>query len=183
MNQTDDKNRMRQAALDARKQGGDAAALTANLRQVLADHSAAIVSAYWPIRGEADPLQALVGHGGDVCLPVVTGKDVPLVFRLWDGTEATLEAGSFNTSHPHPRQPETEPQVLIVPLAGFDRAGNRLGYGGGYYDRTLQKLRAKGPVLAVGLAWAVQELPVIPVEPTDQPLDLIVTDREIIVPV
>lgn len=174
-----DKNQMRQAALIARKQGGDANALTAHLRSILADHRGVVVSGYWPIRGEADPRPALSEHDGDICLPVVTDKDMPLIFRLWDGTEATLETGAFNTSHPHPQQPEIEPQVLIVPLAGFDRAGNRLGYGGGYYDRTLERLRAKGPVLAIGLAWAVQELPVIPVEATDQPLDAIVTDQEI----
>ena len=72
------------------------------------------------------------------------------------------------------------PQVLIVPLVGFDRHGSRLGYGGGFYDRTLSDLRRAGQVTAIGLAWGAQELPLIPVEPTDEPLDVIVTDRGVI---
>ena len=77
---------------------------------------------------------------------------------------------------------ELRPEVLIVPLAGFDRAGNRLGYGGGFYDRTLAQLRASGPTLAIGFAYGVQEIRAIPVEVTDAPLDLIVTDHDVILP-
>ena len=78
------------------------------------------------------------------------------------------------------RHPRLRPRVLIVPLAGFDAAGNRLGYGGGYYDRTLQLLRETGPVTAIGLAFACQQLPAIPAEPFDQPLDMIVTDQGVL---
>ncbi|MDH3263737.1 MAG: 5-formyltetrahydrofolate cyclo-ligase, partial [Paracoccaceae bacterium] len=74
------------------------------------------------------------------------------------------------------------PEVLVVPLVAFDRRGYRLGYGGGFYDRTLEHLRAEGPALAIGFAWAAQEDPALPVEPTDQRLDLIVTERETIRP-
>lgn len=130
------------------------------------------------MRGEADPRAGMAAHQGPVCLPVVTGRAVPLVFRLWDG--GPLARGSYGTSHPADSAQVVQPQVLIVPLAAFDLAGNRIGYGGGYYDRTLQLLRQKGPVTAIGLAFACQELPAIPTEPTDQFLDRIVTDQGVI---
>lgn len=168
---------LRRQALAARRQGGDAAELSRHLAEVLAPYGAAVLAGYWPMRDEADPRPAMDAHPGPVCLPVVLGPARPLVFRRYDGR---LEPGGFGTSHPPADCPELTPEVLIVPLAGFDRAGNRLGYGGGFYDRSLQALRAKGPVLAVGFAYAVQEIRVIPVEPTDEKLDLIVTDREIL---
>lgn len=177
-----DKNSLRKQALDARNSGGDADALTRNLRQVLAPWRDHVVAGYWPIRGEADPLPAILGLHAAVCLPVVVGPARPLIFRKWSGREDELETGKFATRHPQPTAIEVRPRVVVVPLAGFDRAGNRLGYGGGFYDRTLETLRQTGPVLAVACAYGVQELPLIPVEPTDQPLDLIVTDREIIRP-
>lgn len=171
------KNELRKQALAARMQGGDDAALTRHLSRVLAGHRGAVLSGYWPMRGEADPRPAMDLHDGPVCLPVVVAKAQPLVFRRYDGL---LEQGSFGTSHPPATAPVLIPQVLIVPLAGFDRAGNRLGYGGGFYDRTLQALRATGPVTAIGFAYAVQEIREIPAEGTDEPLDFIVTDREIL---
>ena len=173
------KGDLRRAALAARAAGGDAAALSRNLRAVLEPHRDRVVAAYWPMRDEADPRPALVGHRGPVCLPVVAGPARPLVFRRHDGR---LEPGLFGTAHPPADSPELRPEVVIVPLAAFDRAGHRLGYGGGFYDRTLAELRRTGPVLAIGFGYAVQEIRAVPAEPTDQPLDLIVTDREIIRP-
>ncbi|WP_199259293.1 5-formyltetrahydrofolate cyclo-ligase [Paracoccus binzhouensis] len=170
---------LRRQALAARGQGGDAAAMARQLIAALAPHRGKVLAGYWPMRDEADPRPAMAAHDGPVCLPVVPGPGRPLVFRAWDGR---LEAGSFGTSHPPADSPELRPEVLIVPLAGFDRQGNRLGYGGGFYDRTLEKLRAEGGVVAIGYAFAVQEIRAIPVEPTDQPLDLIVTDRGVILP-
>lgn len=172
------KAELRRAALAARGQGGDAAALTRNLIAALAPHAGQTLAGYWPMRDEADPRPAMAAHDGPICLPVVTGPARPLVFRRFDGR---LEPGGFGTSHPPANSPELRPRVLIVPLAGFDRAGNRLGYGGGFYDRSLAELRALGPVTAIGFAYSVQEIEKIPVEPTDAPLDLIVTDREVIV--
>ena len=102
----------------------------------------------------------------------------PLRFRRFAGE---VEAGAFGTSHPPETHEIMVPQVLIVPLVGFDRHGSRIGYGGGFYDRTLAELRGQGPVTAIGLAWAGQELAHIPVESTDEPLDAIVTDRGILV--
>ncbi|SMO51656.1 5-formyltetrahydrofolate cyclo-ligase [Paracoccus laeviglucosivorans] len=168
---------LRKQALAARMQGGDDAALTRHLSEILAGRGAKVLAGYWPMRGEADPRPAMAMHDGPVCLPVVLGPARPLVFRRFDGT---LEQGSFGTSHPPAEAEELTPEVLIVPLAGFDRAGNRLGYGGGFYDRTLEVLRAKGPVTAIGFAYSVQEIRAIPAEATDQPLDFIVTDREIL---
>lgn len=170
-----DKSALRARALAARAQGGDGDALTRHLIDALAPHRGAVLSGYWPMRDEPDPRPAMAAHDGPVCLPVVPGKAVPLVFRQWDGEP--LVPGPFGTSHPGDSQPVLRPAVLIVPLAGFDRRGNRIGYGGGYYDRTLQLLRKSGGATAIGLAFAVQELPDIPAEPFDQPLDLIVTDR------
>lgn len=173
-----DKSALRKQALAARGQGGDQAGIDRKLANALAPFAGRVLSGYIAMRGEADPRAAMAAHQGPVCLPVVPGKAVPLIFRAWDG--GALVPGPFGTSHPPEDAPLLVPQVLIVPLAGFDRAGNRIGYGGGYYDRSLERLRANGPVTAIGLAFATQELPAIPAEPFDQPLDLVVTDREII---
>nr|WP_288949291.1 5-formyltetrahydrofolate cyclo-ligase [uncultured Paracoccus sp.] len=173
------KKQLRQQALAARGQGGDDEAVTRHLLEVLVPHRGKVLAGYWPMRDEADPRPAISAHDGPVCLPVVTGPARPLEFRAFDGR---LEAGSFGTSHPPADSPVMQPQVLIVPLAGFDREGHRLGYGGGFYDRTLEILRTSGPVVAIGLAYAVQEIRSIPVEPTDQSLDMIVTDQGVILP-
>lgn len=173
-----DKAALRARALAARAAAGDAAALTANLRAALAPFRGQVLAGYWPMRAEADPRPAMNGHDGPVCLPVVLGRATPLVFRRWQG--GPLVAGVFGTSHPPDSMPQIVPDVLIVPLVGFDAALNRLGYGGGFYDRTLALLRAARPTVAIGLAWAGQRLPALPVEPTDQPLDAVVTDREIL---
>lgn len=174
-----DKDRMRRAVLAARAQGGDGAALTRHLIAALAPYRGTVLAGYWPMRDEADPRPAMTAHDGPLCLPVVTGPARPLVFRAYDGV---LESGAFGTKHPPADSPVMRPRVLIVPLAGFDRQGNRLGYGGGFYDRTLESLRCQGDVTAIGYAYAVQELAAIPAEPTDQPLDLIVTDAGLIRP-
>ncbi|QRZ14880.1 5-formyltetrahydrofolate cyclo-ligase [Paracoccus methylovorus] len=173
------KSALRRQALAARGRGGDDAALTRHLIAALAPHRGKVLAGYWPMRDEADPRPAMAAHDGPVCLPVVTGPARPLEFRLHDGR---LEPGRFGTSHPLADSPVLRPEVLIVPLAGFDLAGHRLGYGGGFYDRTLDALRSMGPVTAIGLAYAVQEIRTIPAEETDQPLDLIVTDTGVIQP-
>ncbi|MBW7056690.1 5-formyltetrahydrofolate cyclo-ligase [Paracoccus bogoriensis] len=165
---------LRRAALAARAAGGDGAALTRHLVEVLLPHEGQVLAGYWPMRNEADPRPAMAAHRGPLCLPVVAGRDRPLAFRLWQGE--SLQPGPWGTSHPADSAPEMRPDIVIVPLAGFDRAGNRLGYGGGFYDRTLEMLRSAGSVRAIGLAFACQELPNIPAEAFDQPLDLIVTE-------
>jgi 5-formyltetrahydrofolate cyclo-ligase len=117
---------------------------------------------------------------GPVGVPVITGKGLPLQFRLWE-PDCAMIAGPFGAQVPATGDWMT-PQILIVPLVAFSRTGGRLGYGGGFYDRTLESLRARGPVLAIGFAYAAQEDPDLPLEPTDQPLDLIVTEQGIIAP-
>jgi 5-formyltetrahydrofolate cyclo-ligase len=174
------KSALRIEALARRSAGGDQQALQQRLSEVLAPHAGQVLSGYWPMRGEPDPRRAMDLHRGPVCLPVVTGRAVPLIFRAHDGQD--LVPGVYGTWHPAESQPEMRPSVLIVPLLGFDRHGMRLGYGGGYYDRTLALLRETAPVTAIGLAFACQELPRLPFDRFDQPLDLIVTDRETIIP-
>lgn len=172
---------LRKQALESRQRmGGDQARLERLLDQALRPHAGRVLAGYWPMRGEADPRPAMQSHDAPVCLPVVTGRAVPLVFRHWD--LGPLEAGPFGTSHPSESAKIMVPQVLIVPLVAYDRSGNRIGYGGGYYDRTLNRLRNAAPTVAIGLAYASQELDGIPAEEFDQRLDLIVTDDAVIVP-
>ena len=148
------------------------------LLPLLQAHRSRILSAYWPMRAEADPRPALAAHPGPICLPVVVARGQPLIFRGWRPGEPLAPAG-FGTEAPA-SGPELLPEVLIVPLLAFDRQGTRLGYGGGFYDRTLQALRTSAPRLAIGLAFAAQEVSSLPREVTDQPLDLIVTEAEVI---
>lgn len=169
---------LRARAMMARDAGGDAAALQENLRRALQPHAGRTLAGYWPMRGEPDPRPAMAGHDGPLCLPVVPGRAVPLVFRRWQGEP--LVPGPFGTCHPSDSMPQVTPEVLIVPLLAFDARLHRLGYGGGYYDRTLEMLRAGGPVLAIGLAWDAQRVESVPADPLDQMLDLLVTDAGIL---
>jgi 5-formyltetrahydrofolate cyclo-ligase len=136
-----------------------------------------IVAGYWRIKDELDCqpiLVRLMDTLQPVCLPVVLGDDQPLSLRLWEPDAPLYEAG-FGTLAPSEFAPQVQPDVIIMPLLGFDSTGTRLGYGGGYYDRTLVHL-AKKPRL-IGLAFAAQEFPSVPREPHDVPLDMVVTER------
>jgi 5-formyltetrahydrofolate cyclo-ligase len=126
------------------------------------------------------PLLGQIHHAGHpIGLPVVKGKGQPLLFRRWS-PGAPLVQGSFKVMTPAEGAPEIEPQVLLVPLLAFDRAGFRLGYGGGFYDRTLEKRRHEAhsghPLVAIGIGFAAQEAESLPLGPFDQPLDWIVTE-------
>ena len=159
---------------------GAGAAVRDRLRAALRLTDAAVVSGYWPMRGELDPrpaLLALAAAGHPLCLPVVAGKARPLFFRAW-APGAALVPGAFGAEVPAPESPVLQPSLLLVPLLAFDRRGYRLGYGGGFYDRTLAALRRAGEVTAVGLAFAGQEFDRVPAEATDERLDWIVTERE-----
>jgi 5-formyltetrahydrofolate cyclo-ligase len=140
-----------------------------------------VVAGYAPIGSEADPvdiLRRVAARGHPVALPCVEARKAALTFRLWT-CGAALVAGPHGTRAPSREAPEVEPRVLLVPLLAFDGRGHRLGYGGGYYDRTLAGLRMRSRgILAVGLAFAGQEVTHIPIEPDDEPLDWIVTERE-----
>lgn len=163
----------------AHAQGGDAAAQAA-LGAFLGDGGGRVLAGYLPIRTELDPLPVMAGWDGPVGVPVIAGRGLPLRFRLWrPGCE--MVEGPFGVPVPA-ADVEVVPEVLIVPLLAFDRGGGRLGYGGGFYDRTLARLRLAGRVRAVGYAYAAQEVPALPREPTDAPLDAIVTEAGVILP-
>ena len=136
----------------------------------------AVVAAYWRIRDELDCqpiLVRLMDNLQPVVLPVVLGPDEPLEMRVWEQGAALYPAG-FGTLAPAELAPQAAPDVVLMPLLGFDRMGTRLGYGGGYYDRTLAQLPHR-PRL-IGLAFAAQELDAIPRESHDIPLDAVVTE-------
>lgn len=140
----------------------------------------AIASGFWSMGDEIDVkplLHRLHDLGYRCCLPVTVKRGLPLLFRQWQPGD-TLVSGGFGTSIPGPAAPELQPDLLIVPLLAFDRRGYRLGYGGGFYDRTLQALRATGPRLAVGVGLSGQEVSEVPREDYDQRLDWMVTERE-----
>ena len=139
--------------------------------------AAAIVSAYCAIGAEFDPsilLARLAASGHRTCLPVLTPKGQPLEFRVWSPGEP-LVTRMWGIREPQPTAAEIEPDVLLVPLLAFDAHGWRLGYGGGYYDRTLQRLRARQPTIAIGVGFDEQEIGDVPHGPFDQPLDWVLT--------
>ena len=140
----------------------------------------ATVAGYVAKGDEADPsvlIDILSGHGCTIALPRVTGDNEPLAFAAWKRGEP-LVAGPFNIKEPRASAPVVTPDIIIVPLLAYDATGHRLGYGGGYYDRTLALLRSRNPsILAIGLAFGAQEVTHLAHEPNDQALDWIVTER------
>jgi len=138
-----------------------------------------VVSGFWPMAEELDirPLMIeLHNQGCQLCLPVVVAKRQPLVFRAWRPGDP-LEAGVFGTLHPSPKREVIEPDALIVPMLAVDEEGWRLGYGGGFYDRTLAGLRARKNITAVGVGFNAQLVPEVPHGPDDQRLDWLLTDK------
>jgi 5-formyltetrahydrofolate cyclo-ligase len=176
------------AALQARRD-----ALPAGERQAAAETIAArtfplpvgqgtIVSGFMPLKSEINPLplmQKLAGAGASLALPVIAGRGKPLIMRAWRWGEP-LGAGVWGIREPKPEAPEVEPDILLVPLLAFDRRGHRIGYGGGYYDMTIAQLRARKPITAIGVAFAAQEAAAVPANTFDAPLDLVLTEREVV---
>ena len=141
-----------------------------------------VVSLYWPINDEADamPLADVLSRAGiQTALPITIARGQPLHFRAWRPGDPHV-SGPWGFGHPTADAPLVEPDVLFVPLAAFDRRGARLGYGAGYYDATLESLRRRKPVRAIGVAFACQETLFLPTEPHDQPLDMVLTERDLI---
>jgi 5-formyltetrahydrofolate cyclo-ligase len=142
----------------------------------------AVVSGFSPIRSEINPfplLRAYAQAGARLALPTVVARGQPLRLREWSfGTE--LRRGQWGIREPMPEAPEVDPDILLVPLAAFDRRGYRIGYGAGYYDLTLNGLRARKPITAIGIAFAEQEIDVVPALSHDARLDLVVTERDVI---
>ena len=164
-------------ALSASARDAAAARLAAHGIDFAGPVTGAAISAYLAIGAELDPaplLARLVAAGARTCLPVLTAKGNPLVFRAWSPGEP-LVGRMWGIREPEPTAEIVEPDILLVPLLAFDAAGWRLGYGGGYYDRTLARLRALKPVVAIGLAFDEQQVDHVPRGPFDQPLDWVLT--------
>lgn len=138
-----------------------------------------VIAGYWPVRDEADPrqlMEALAQRGATLALPRIEARDEALSFRLWRKEDRLVD------NHHGIAEPGTEaelvvPDTMLVPLLAFDSDGHRLGYGGGYYDRTLDALRARGRVLAIGIAYAGQEVPQLPRAAHDHRIDMILTEN------
>jgi 5-formyltetrahydrofolate cyclo-ligase len=142
----------------------------------------AIVSGFMPMKSEINPLpllKRLAAQGARLALPVVAGRGKPLIMRAWK-LGAPLESGVWGIAQPPAAAPEVDPDILIVPFACFDRAGHRIGYGAGYYDMTITRLRGLKPVVAIGIGFAAQEIPRVPATERDARLDLVLTEREVI---
>jgi 5-formyltetrahydrofolate cyclo-ligase len=141
-----------------------------------------IVAGFLPMKSEINPIplmRRLADSGATLALPVVAGRGKPLIMRAWAFGEP-LVSGVWGIREPGPEAPEIAPDILLVPLLAFDRTGHRLGYGAGYYDMTIGALRARKPVVAVGIAFAAQEVNSVPISPRDARLDLVLTEREVI---
>jgi 5-formyltetrahydrofolate cyclo-ligase len=142
----------------------------------------AIVSGFMPLKSEINPLplmRKLADAGARLALPVVAGKGRPLTMRAFAfGDE--LASGVWGIREPKPDAPQVFPDILLVPMLVFDRRGHRIGYGAGYYDMTITDLRARKSVLAVGIAFAAQEIAEVPITPHDARLDFVLTEREAI---
>lgn len=171
--------RERRAAVPLDRRTAWSAAATARLLTVLDAAGPGPVAAFRALPEEIATdglIEALVARHGHVLLPRQEGKGRPLVFRRWAPGEP-LVPGPFGVSEPAPDAPVAEPRIVVVPLLAFDDRGYRLGYGGGFYDRTLARLQAASPPpLAIGFAFELQHLDAVPVGPYDRPLDGVVTE-------
>ena len=164
---------------EERKRAGEAIAARAF---PLAIMPGVVVSGFMPLKSEISPLslmQKLAGAGARLALPTIAGRGKPLTMRAWQ-FGAPLERGQWGIREPKADAPEVDPDFLLVPLLAFDRAGFRIGYGAGYYDMTIRRLRGLKPVTAVGIAFAAQEVAKVPTTERDERLDLVLTEREVI---
>lgn len=184
----DIKKQARLAAATIRKAAHQASADTAPLAlagqefPVQSSKTCNIVSAFFPYQSEMDTrplLGRLAGEGWTTALPIVIALGQPLLFRRWFPGEPTI-LGKWDIPRPSEEAPLVEPDVLLVPLLAFDYQGFRLGYGGGFYDRTLAQYRAARTVVAIGVGYAAQQVAEVPHDALDQPLDFIMTEQEVI---
>ena len=164
---------------DERRAAADA---IASRKFPLSVSASVIVSGFMPLKSEINPLplmQRLAEQGAGLALPRIVGRGQPLSMRSWE-FGGPLDRGQWGIREPKPDAPEVDPDILLVPLLAFDRAGYRIGYGAGYYDMTLARLRSLRTIIAVGIAFAAQEVSEIPKTPRDERLDLVLTEREVI---
>jgi 5-formyltetrahydrofolate cyclo-ligase len=141
-----------------------------------------IVSGFMPLKSEINPLplmRKLAGAGARLALPVIDARGKPLILRAFTFGDA-LNSGQWGIREPKQEAPEVAPDIMLVPLLAFDRTGHRVGYGAGYYDRTIAKFRAMKTVVAVGIAYAAQEIEAVPITERDARLDLVLTERDVI---
>ena len=184
---SDQKSALRAQALALRD------ALPAQERQAAAETIAArglpvevtpgtIVCGFMPMKSEINPLpllRKLSEAGASLALPAIAERGHALIMRAWKFGDP-FKAGQWGIREPMPEAPEVAPDILIVPLACFDRAGHRVGYGAGYYDMTIRALRARKKITSVGIAFAAQEIPTVPATERDERLDLVLTEREVV---
>jgi 5-formyltetrahydrofolate cyclo-ligase len=159
-----------------------AAAAIAGRAFPLAIKPGMIVAGFSPMKTEINPvplMRKLADLGAQLALPAIDGRGKPLIMRAWH-FGAPLASGQWGIREPVPEAPQVDPDILIVPLACFDRAGHRIGYGAGYYDMTINALRAKKKIVAIGIGFAAQEIPQVPATERDARLDLVLTEREVI---
>jgi 5-formyltetrahydrofolate cyclo-ligase len=141
-----------------------------------------VVSGYSPIRSEIDPtslMQALAAQGAQLALPAITARGQSLRFRAWFAGDKLLR-GPLGILEPSPAAAEIIPDIVLVPLAAFDRTGHRIGYGAGHYDRTLAQLRKSKTVTAIGIAFAAQEVEAVPALQHDVALDYVLTETQLL---
>jgi 5-formyltetrahydrofolate cyclo-ligase len=183
----DSKKKMREATLAQRD------ALPPEVRAAAAETIAArglpievkqgaVVSGFMPIKSEINPLplmKKLAGSGAQLALPRIAGRGQPLSMRAW-AVGDPFERGQWGIREPQASAPEVVPDIVLAPLAAFDRKGHRLGYGAGYYDMTIRRARSSKPVTVIGLAFSLQEFPDVPVTERDELLDFVLTEREIV---
>ncbi len=140
-----------------------------------------VVAGYSPIRSEIDPvplMRALAAQRVQLALPAIAARDQPLRFRAWS-LDDRLVRGPLGIPEPSPEATEIIPDIVLVPLAAFDRSGHRIGYGAGHYDRSLAPLRAARKIVAIGLAFATQEIEAVPALPHDVALDYVLTEAQL----
>ncbi|MDQ0316986.1 5-formyltetrahydrofolate cyclo-ligase [Amorphus orientalis] len=167
----------RRAALTAAEREAAAQTLVDQIPALDFPEKPGLVAGFWPIRDEIDirPLMtALAETGHRLALPVIAPQ-TRLVFREWSPGD-TLRPARFGTFEPGEEAPECDPMILLVPLVAFDREGARLGYGKGHYDGAIARLSAIGPLTTVGVAFATQEVDIVPMEPHDRHLDAVLTE-------
>ena len=159
-----------------------AAAQTIADRPFLLNVHGKIVSGFMPLKSEISPLpllRKLADAGASLALPAIAGRGKPLIMRAYKfGDE--FARGQWGIREPKPESPEVDPDILVVPLAAFDRRGHRIGYGAGYYDMTIRRLRSLKPVIAVGICFVAQEIERVPSHDRDEPLDVVLTENETI---
>jgi 5-formyltetrahydrofolate cyclo-ligase len=180
------KAELRAAALAARdalngEQRAAAATAVAARGLPVAVTPGTVVSAYSPIRSEIDPvplMRALGAQGARLALPAVMARGKSLAFRAWSPNDRLL-LGPLGILEPSPAAAEVSPDIMLVPLAAFDRLGHRIGYGAGHYDFTLAHLRKAKPITAIGLAFAAQEIEAVPALQHDERLDYVLTETKL----